>query len=173
MNQKTFTQTAEYVKLAEVSYVDFSDIKDLTDKSLIKNELMYEKKEDGTKVPNLPQSYAEQFVKDWTVKAQWTDLEEETSFSATLFQKNDENGEKDENGEYVLAFKGSKEPKDFYQADGFDIVLDGFALKQSIDLINFRQQLLGEDGKAYKVLTLQYDHELNYIDDLLGDCNDT
>ena len=161
MNKKNLIQTAEYVKLAEVSYVDFSKIRDLNDKSLIKNGLMYEIK-DGEKVPNLPQSYAEQFVKDWSVKAQWTDREEETSFSATLFQKNETNGE------YVLAFKGSLEPKDFWQADGFDIVLDGFALKQSIDLINFRQQLLGEDGKAYKVLTLQYDHELNYIDDLLG-----
>ena len=35
--------------------------------------------QDNQKVPNLPQSYAEQFVKDWSVKAQWTDREEETS----------------------------------------------------------------------------------------------
>ena len=157
MTQKTLTQTAEYVKLAEVSYVDFSEIQDLTNETEIKNKMIYNKKEDeeNYKVTGLPYSFTNQFVKDWLVKAQWKDREEETSFSATLFQKNEANGE------YVLAFKGSLERKDFLIADGGDIVLDGFALKQSIDLINFRQQLLGDEKKAYKVLTLQKDDELS------------
>ena len=108
MTQKTLTQTAEYVKLAEVSYVDFSEIQDLTNETEIKNKMIYNKKEDeeNYKVTGLPYSFTNQFVKDWLVKAQWKDREEETSFSATLFQKNEANGE------YVLAFKGSLERKD-------------------------------------------------------------
>ena len=42
MTQKTFTQTAEYVKLAEVSYVNFKGV-DLTKENEIKNRMMYKK----------------------------------------------------------------------------------------------------------------------------------
>ena len=155
---------SKYVMLAEACYADFNDenskLKSLDDmrKALVKSRFA---KETTNKQIDI-------LFKDWTVKAQWTDRSDywdtdETSFSATLFQKNGANGEKDENGEYVLAFKGSKEPKDFVIADAGDIALDGFALKQSIDLINFRQQLLGEKGETYKVLSLQKDGNLSYM----------
>ena len=42
MNKNTFSQTAEYVKLAEISYVNFREV-DLTDKSEVKKRMMYEK----------------------------------------------------------------------------------------------------------------------------------
>ena len=158
MTNSRLVNTAEYVKLAEVCYTDFSSI-NLTDPEQVKSKMMYKTSDDASKhkVTGLPQSFAEQFVKDWSIQAQWTDREEETSFSATLFQKNDANGKVNDKGEYVLAFKGTVEGTDLANADIGDIVMDGFALKQSIDLINFRQQLLGSKGDSYQVLTLQQD----------------
>ena len=154
MAQQTLTQVAEYVKLAEASYADFSK------KTLSTQQAIMEKDEnDPTDMGDKSkEKFAESIVKNWTVEAHWKDsgniINSESGFSATLF--------KGSNDEYVLAFRGSNGffddgGKDFIIADAGDIVLDGFALKQSIDLINFRQQLLGEDGKAYKVLTLQTD----------------
>ncbi len=82
----------------------------------------------------------------------------ESGFSATLFKGTAASGQA---GQYVLAFKGSLGAKDFIIADGGDIVLDGFALKQSIDLINFRQRLIANKGETYDVLKPNKDDDLS------------
>ncbi len=118
---------AQYVMLAEASYADLTDKngnpldKDGVDyTSVLKNSGFADNKKDGQIT----------MLKDnWNVVANWKDRTDETSFSATLFQGTEKSGEK---GQYVLAFKGSKQIwKDFIVTDFGDIVLDGFALKQA------------------------------------------
>lgn len=148
---------AQYVMLAEVSYADLTDRNGtpLTNNETYSSTLIKsgfaDAKDDGqiTLLKN-----------NWDVVANWKDHTDESSFSATLFK-----GKSDDNQGYVLAFKGSKEIKDFLVADAGDIVLDGFALKQSIDLINFRQYLTTKDDN-YKVIvleTLEKDKELESL----------
>ncbi len=147
---------AQYVMLAEVSYADLTDA---TGSPLAKGSEAYKnalKKSNFAKADDDGQIT---LLKDnWSVVANWKDRTDETSFSATLFQGTEKSGE---SGQYVLAFKGSKEPKDFFVADLGDIVLDGFALKQSIDLINFRQRLIANKDETYDVLKPNKDDDLS------------
>ncbi|MBP5788807.1 MAG: hypothetical protein J6W29_01050, partial [Neisseriaceae bacterium] len=152
MTQIALTKTTQYTVLAEACYTDF-----LTGETPLVAMV-------NQKNGKLPLSFAQMVVNNWSIESHWKDrgnlINSESGFSATLF--------KNKNNEYVLAFRGSNGPlydggNDFIITDFGDIVLDGFALKQSIDLINFRQQLLGDKDKSYKVLVLEKDSYLNRI----------
>lgn len=72
---------------------------------------------------------AEILADNWFVK---THQEDTTSgFSSTLFQSTDPN-----DGRYVLAFRGTAGFVDIVDADINDIINDGLAIEQIIDLHN-------------------------------------
>ncbi len=129
---------SDYVYLAEASYADFSGTYQ-DDKTAIINT-----KPDKPK----PAEFAQLVTENYTVEAHWKDgagdgwgsiFSSESGFSATLF-KGIGDGTDGKNSGYVLAMKGSLGTKDFIIADGGDIVLDGFALKQPITL--FKKPIL-------------------------------
>lgn len=174
MSQTLNQQIAQHAKLAEVAYTDFSGVTLKNTESLGSKELeAYHKELIAPMIHNnngkLPQTFATSIVEQWDIIAHWQDrgniINSESGFSATLFQDKTTK-------EYVLAFRGSNGltddgGNDLIVTDLGDIVANGFALSQSIDLINFRQQLLGNKGEAYQVLTLKKDeiyeisHQLN------------
>ena len=72
-----------------------------------------------------------------------TDTTTGGGFSATLFQRN--TGDKD----YVLAFRGTMGMDDLAVTDGGDIVLDGVASSQIIDMYNFWMALKTPVGQTF------------------------
>ena len=100
---------------------------------------------------------ADQVVDNWSVITQYQDrgtiLNSESGFGATLFQSK-------ENGEYVLAMRGTAGGKDLIISDVMDIVHDGLAMDQIIDMTNFWNQMKANKGQAYEVATLVTDDEL-------------
>lgn len=72
-----------------------------------------------------------------------TDNRNTSGFSATLFQHK-------ESKEYVLAFRGTKETKDLVLVDGGDVVLNGIAHGQLVDLYNFWVQMNTAKDEIYQ-----------------------
>ena len=70
-------------------------------------------------------------------------------FSATLFQRN--TGEQD----YVLAFRGTMGFDDLVVTDGGDIVLDGVASSQIIDMYNYWMALKTPAGETFSKAVVQ------------------
>ena len=94
MKQNTLIQTAEYVKLAETCYTDFSKVTLKNTENLTEEELNeYNRTITGAMIdPNngkLPKSFADSIVKEWNIIAHYQDrgtinpLNEESGFSAT------------------------------------------------------------------------------------------
>lgn len=118
MTNKTFTDIAQYTLLSEATYANFSSsfIKEEVEKEIIKTG-----RDEETGKGGKPESLAKMVTKDWKVIAHYQDRidDNESSFSGTLF--------KNDNDEYVLALKGTKEQqKDLIDTDGNDIAVDGF-----------------------------------------------
>ncbi len=80
------------------------------------------------KAEDFSKAQAEAFSTQWSVVTHQPNTE--SSYSSTLF-KNTE-------GQYVLAFRGTEGlfSRDLWQADAADIVYDGLAIKQIVDLYN-------------------------------------
>jgi Ca2+-binding RTX toxin-like protein len=92
---------------------------------------------------------ARELVNQWLVPVGAHQRDTESGFSSTLFRNTDENG-----GEYVLAIRGTKEIwNDLLQTDIADIVTDGIAINQTIDLYN-EWRRLSETG-AYQAAYLE------------------
>ena len=105
-----------------------------------------------------PKSLADLVFDNYDIAAHWKDRKQETSFSGTLFKGK----QKSSNPyKYVLALKGSWEWEDF-TTDGGDIVLDGLAHHQIVDMYNFWQQIthVGE----YKVANIISGSELEELE---------
>ncbi|MBQ9182516.1 MAG: hypothetical protein IJ143_01920, partial [Neisseriaceae bacterium] len=147
MTNKTFTDIAQYTLLSEATYANFSSF----DKTKVETAII----NIDPKKPK-PESLAKMVTKDWKVIAHYQDRidDNESSFSGTLF--------KNDNDEYVLALKGTKEPqKDLIDTDGNDIAVDGLAHRQIVDMYNFWQQMTAKKGETYKVATIVTDEEYN------------
>ncbi len=155
---------SDYVYLAEASYADFSSAR-LNNgdyyKELVKNAISGTKDEGGLEKPT---QFAELVTKNYTVEAHWEDkagdgagslLSDESGFSGTLFRSTAASGQE---GKYVLALKGTAGPKDLAIVDGGDIVHDGLAHHQIIDMYNFWQQI------KYELLTPHSNFEAFLID---------
>ncbi|WP_392406331.1 putative Ig domain-containing protein [Cardiobacterium hominis] len=156
----------KYATLARSSYADLSRIRSADDADEILSAI---KDYDGSK------EFAKQVADKYDVLAHYKDRDNhginpigsilsifnsESGFSGTLFR---DKGTQ----EYVMAFKGTDGAKDLWITDVADIVSNGAAHNQIIDMYNFWQQIIhsGEkiNGKpaTYQAAYLQFDHEFN------------
>ena len=155
-----------YAALARSSYADLSKIRKKDDFEKIKSAI---KDYDGS------EEFARRIASKYDVLAHYKDRDDhginpigsilsifnsESGFSGTLFR---DKGTQ----EYVMAFKGTDGAKDLWITDVADIVSNGAAHNQIIDMYNFWQQIIhsGEkiNGKpaTYQAAYLQFDHEFN------------
>ena len=140
--------------LAEVAYGNF--INDEGKVIIVENDIkkiLQGKDIDGVENFNLKLSktQAEAFITDWQIVAHQTDTE--TGFSATLFQYK-------ETGEQVYSIRGTAGGTDL-STDVGDIVIDGLAIHQIVDLHNDWQRLNATKGNLYNVKVLEKDDELS------------
>ncbi len=124
---------SDYVALAEASYADFSliDFADLKAIYTVMNDA------------DQPENFAKYITDNYEVAAHWkdrgdlftgTDENQSSGFSGTLFKSKI-------SGQYVLALRGTAGGKDLFITDGGDIVNDGLAHHQIVDMYNFWQQI--------------------------------
>lgn len=128
-------------QLSEASYANFY------------NAIVYEQQVDALKDKDFSQTQAESLLSKWSVASHQRNTS--SGFSATLFQS------KDDTSDYVLAIRGT-EPLTLTDlaTDLGDIVRDGLAIDQVVDLYNYWQQLQAPEGASYKVAALETDWEL-------------
>jgi len=139
-----------YAALARSSYADLSKIRKKDDFEKIKSAI---KEYDGS------EKFARQIASKYNVLAHWKDRDPnkhpfsydefndsrknpESGFSGTLFR---DKGTQ----EYVMAFKGTDGPKDLWITDVADIVSNGAAHNQIIDMYNFWQQIKHSGQESY------------------------
>ncbi|MDO5686427.1 MAG: hypothetical protein Q4G42_03420 [Neisseria sp.] len=151
-NQKV----SQYVLLAESAYADLAD-KDTkllsTEKDIkdaFKNSVLSKTNPNSDQINII--------TSNWDIKAHWKDraegvFDKESSFSGTLLQNKI-------TGKYVLALKGTKEDKDLKVTDIGDIVLDGLAHHQIVDMYNFWQQVNTQKDQTYQAASIITDKEL-------------
>ncbi len=121
-------------QLAEASYADLVDVG-------AKDEL-----ETALQAEKFTQEQAEEFAKHWRVADHQPNTD--SGYSGTLFESIENPGQ------FVLAFRGTEEVgKDLFSADG-DIVTDGLATKQIIDMYNHWQRLSTDSGQVYQAAKL-------------------
>ena len=146
----------QYTQLAQAAYANFwkldntltsldDDVKTALIDSEMGNKAIVDNGNYQLKDPSHAQ--ANQVIDNWSVLAHWQDLIEESSFSGTLFQG--KTGTENAGG-YVLALKGTLETaQDLWEEDIKNIVLDGLALNQIMDLYNFWQQICAGKDQNY------------------------
>ncbi len=120
---------ADMATLAEASYANLT--KDLRT-ALTENDSNFLGEE------HFSATQAADFIQKWSVVPGSYQPDMASGFSATLFQGLSDAG--DLAGQYVLAIRGTQGFTDLF-ADGGDIVLDGLAVDQIIDLYNYTQRL--------------------------------
>jgi Ca2+-binding RTX toxin-like protein len=134
----------QFTQLAEASYADFFDIKNnapVTDDQVITQRL-------GLK--DIGKTQATDLISHWSIASHQKNTS--SGFSATLFQS------KDDSSQYVLAMRGTEQKiLDLAIADGMDIVRDGLAMDQIVDMYNYWQQLIAPKGQLYEVAVLETD----------------
>ncbi|MDR2092705.1 MAG: hypothetical protein LBP58_05245 [Azoarcus sp.] len=116
MNQQISSLLAE---LAEASYAVFID----------ENGELVDRKE-ALVGEGFSSSQADSFLARWEMVDHQPDMD--SGFSATLFKSTDP----DATEPYVLAIRGTAGLHDLVIADGSDIVMDGLAIDQIVDLYN-------------------------------------
>ena len=140
------------IQLAEASYVLFDGMP-YKDNEELRRRLMNEGADYKSDFSN---AQADEFIKHWQVIGYQKDTP--NGFSATLF----ENLDPEHPGQLTLAFRGT-EPgwfglpsyRDLVLADGADIVLDGLALDQIVDMYNYVQRLKAQANSTYTVARLE------------------
>ena len=131
MNSNKFL--SDYAYLAEASYANFSNNPNSHEKNIKDSEK--------------PINFAKLVINNYEAIAHYRDrgsvvdvtLKGESSFSGTLFKgkKGTEN-----EGNYVLALRGTEQiSTDLLMTDAADIVHDGLAHRQIVDMYNFWQQI--------------------------------
>jgi len=129
-----FKFIADMAALAEASYANLiSSSSDDVKAALISSD------PDFLGEKHFSDTQAADFVQDWSVIAGGHQPNTASGFSATLFQGKADSG--DLAGQYVLAIRGTAGTTDLLGADGGDILLDGLAVDQIIDLYNYTQKL--------------------------------
>ena len=134
--KKVFSQ----VWLADAAYADFSGI-DLNEDSQVRGKLILSRSFGATE--------ADQFVAAWKVRHFLNDTS--SGFSATLFES------KTNPGQFSFALRGTQGflgGKDLVVADLSDIVLDGLAMDQIVDMYNCWQRLTAPVNTIYKIARL-------------------
>lgn len=128
------------ISLAEAAYALLENV---TDQENLKNKL---------EAIGFSQSQAEEFVKHWRVVNHLPDTL--SGFSATVFES------LDHPGELSFAIRGTAGLQDLVITDASDIVLDGIALDQVVDMYNYWQRLNAGAGEYYQVARLAEASEL-------------
>ena len=151
-----------YAYLSAASYSDLVDALSTSDtvekKIAIEKAIGHSMKEEvGSKLTDWITSHYD-IISQWrdSNNSNYNDINEKvilknkdnSGFSATLFRVKDDY--KSNTSKYILAFRGTKGSGDIFNTDIGDIVLDGLAYEQIIDLYNYWQQLRTEKGKTYK-----------------------
>ena len=125
-------QYYDLASMAEASYSLFSKLADFDDES-VKIALQPPASEgDDNLKGEFSATQAEDFVANWSVIAH-TPNDPDSDYSSTLFKSKSAS-----DTEYVLAFRGTEVSDDVF-ADG-DIVTDGLAIWQIVDMYNDIQQ---------------------------------
>ncbi|MEW8203419.1 MAG: hypothetical protein AB2764_15070 [Candidatus Thiodiazotropha endolucinida] len=131
--------------LSEASYADFEDVNfnsfDEVRDALQRIGTDEDEPDDPDKGFSLTQ--AREFTRQWEVVHHQPDTN--SGFSATLFRNTD--GSMDQ--PYVLAIRGTDGYRDLVITDGSDIVVDGLALDQIVDLWNYWKQLTTPQGETF------------------------
>ncbi|MBS4051573.1 MAG: hypothetical protein KGZ69_10255, partial [Methylomonas sp.] len=121
--------TSDMASLAEASYMEFEKFP--TSESGVVSGLI---------AKGFSQTQANDFIQHWSVVGGSHQINMPSGFSATLFQGKANSGELSD--QYVLAIRGTEQTLiDLVGADGGDILLDGLAVDQIIDLYNYTQKL--------------------------------
>ena len=170
MNNQKIT---DYIALAETSYADFTGA-DFFDKDSVNPAIIRTNKSGGDKgnESDRTPAFAKYITNHYTVVAHYTDRlgtgfgedgpgnivrhSGESGFSATLFREGETGKESPNPPKYILAMRGTWGFKDV-AADIGDIVRDGAAYEQIIDMYNFYQQLKAEKGKTYRAAKAETD----------------
>lgn len=136
------SQYYDLASMAEASYVLFSKLDNFKDTAI----------EGALKTTDLNGEFsatqAADFVSKWTVKDHLSNTD--NGYSSTVFKSKT-------GSEYVLAFRGT-EPSNGGDiiADG-DIVTDGLAIWQIVDMYNDIQRMRAAAGTTYSKATLELD----------------
>ncbi|MEJ1336993.1 MAG: calcium-binding protein, partial [Candidatus Sedimenticola sp. (ex Thyasira tokunagai)] len=133
--------------LAEASYIHFNEA--IKDQVAIKDAILANNTYGG----EFSNTQADVFLANWEFIHQQEDTE--SGFSATLFKSKDPSVTQP----YVLSIRGTQQGKeDLVITDGADIVLDGLAIDQIVDLYNYWEKIttpLNESYEAVKLVTLE------------------
>lgn len=126
---------SNYIYLAEACYADFSKyLKENGDynEGYVINNIKNLKMQNGK---GLYESLAKLVTSNYKVVAHYTNRDDESGFSGTLFQGKDSTPNA---GKYVIAMRGT-EPgyTDIWATDISDIVHDGLAHHQIVDIYHF------------------------------------
>jgi Ca2+-binding RTX toxin-like protein len=135
-------EIADLVALAEASYVHFEKLGTVKTDSAVARALATKDEFEGAFAP----SQASAFVRTWRLKEHQENTN--SGYSSTLFQS------KGAGGEFVLAFRGTESMADL-AADLGDIVVDGLAIDQIVDMYNDWQRLKAPAGTTYRAAHLQ------------------
>ncbi|MCU7873328.1 MAG: hypothetical protein KZQ91_11335 [Candidatus Thiodiazotropha sp. (ex Lucinoma borealis)] len=129
--------SANLAQMAEASYADFT-LAMQADGSYQERDVRTALQRIGTDEgdPDDPdkgfsQTQAELFTEKWEVIHHQPDTD--SGFSATLFKSTDSSSAQP----YVLAIRGTDGFRDLVITDGWDIVADGLAIDQIVDLWNY------------------------------------
>jgi len=129
--------------LAEASYVLFDKLTDFTDKKVLdalQNNIDFNGNFSATQAAN--------FVAEWEVVSHQPNTD--SGFSATLFKNKI-------TGEYVYAARGTEPGNpmaDIFYTDLGDIVVDGLAIGQIVDMYNDWQRINTSEGQSYQAARL-------------------
>ncbi|TNC96536.1 MAG: outer membrane adhesin-like protein, partial [Rhodocyclaceae bacterium] len=139
----------QQAQLAEAAYANFAGMNAFTPKSEIERALTTG---DGA----FSVAQATEFVTHWRVVNQYTVPSffglTGSGFSATVFES------LDQPGKYTFAVRGTEPTKaSDLSADAFGIGGQGIALRQAIDLYNYRKSLGTASGQIYKAAYLKVD----------------
>lgn len=169
MSRRVSDMIKEYIYLAEASYANLSNLIGNPNgyaEYLVEEKIRYELYDVAK--PNNPDRLLSRGILDrYEIVAHHADLlptstldpkqldhpHSENGFSATLYKsKNTETED-----QYVLAMKGSAGFKDIVMTDLLDIVANGAAYDQIIDMYNFWQQIKAPKGESYKIARKKLD----------------
>lgn len=133
-------QLFSQISLAEAAYANLSTLDINSTKQQLISRLVA--------VDNgFSQAQAEYFADHWRVVNHQSDTS--SGFSATLFESIDNPGE------YTFAIRGTGDLlQDLVITDVTDIVLDGIALDQVVDMYNYWQRLKAPEGASYQAAQL-------------------
>lgn len=158
----------DYMHIAEAAYGNFFG----DNNTLITDNVEIKKLLAKLRMGGKDSTQINLFIQNWNVLAHWKDraegiggiadgvLRNESGFSGTLFQGKENT---DLAGKYVLGLKGTAGITDLAVTDGADIVLDGLATDQIVDMYNFWQQITAPAGSVYTAATLETDFLLTPV----------